>query len=88
MRWPHTGTRGHRTADALPQADHVGGRVVVDPAQPPQLVGHPLGGDPKPLAECWTYPAVTSPLWAWLTNAFKAYTDISVLSATETKVLL
>ena len=28
--------------------------------------------------ECWTYPAVTSPLWAWLTNAFKAYTDISV----------
>ena len=28
MRWPHTGTRGHKTADALPQADHVGGRAA------------------------------------------------------------
>ena len=43
-------TLGRRTSGFLSQADnirHLG--PIIHFAQPPQLVGHPLGRDPKPL---------------------------------------
>jgi hypothetical protein len=64
MRWPHTGTRGRRTADRYLKADHVAGSTSVGDHDP----GPGTSGGQK------RYPVNTPDLkknWARATSAFR-----------------